>query len=69
MSSSYIIMYKIEVLFPESAVAKSQSTVSYLKILLITKGTTNEILLTSKSKTTIWTQTQSAGLLFIAYFI
>lgn len=69
MSSSYIIMYKIEVLFPECAVAKSQSTVSYLKILPITKGTTNEILLTSKSKTTIWTQKQSAGLLFIAYFI
>lgn len=62
-------MYKIEVLFPDSAVAKSQLPVSYLKILPITKGTTNEILLTSESKTTIWTQTQSEGLLFIAYFI
>lgn len=40
-------MYKIEVLFPDSAVAKSQLPVSYLKILPITKRTTNEILLTS----------------------
>lgn len=62
MSSSYIIC--INVLFLDSAVAKSQ-TVSYLKFLPITKGTTNEKSSIPTSNTTIWTQTQSASNVFI----
>lgn len=46
--------------FLDSAAVSSQ-TLSSLKTFTINKETTNEILMTPMSNTTIWTQTQTAG--------